>query len=84
MEENIVHTNMMPQYLEDHLGAIQCDHAPSTFELEVCFNSGIGTLSLSITKPWLPTVAALLKLGAKKQPDAKTSAKLRAESCFGK
>eukprot|EP00913_Durusdinium_trenchii_P022134 g20798.t1 len=33
-------------------------------DLVVCFNSGIGTLSLSITKPWLPTVAALLKLDA--------------------
>eukprot|EP00435_Cladocopium_sp_Y103_P029904 s3412_g7.t1 len=31
-------------------------------DLVVCFNSGIGTLSLSITRPWLPTVAALLKL----------------------
>ncbi|CAL1149738.1 unnamed protein product [Cladocopium goreaui] len=31
-------------------------------DLVVCFNSGIGTLSLSITKPWLLTVAALLKL----------------------
>ena len=30
---------------------------------QVCFNSGIGTLSLSITKPWLLTVAAVLKLG---------------------
>lgn len=30
---------------------------------EVCFNSGIGTLSLSITKPWLLTMAAVLKLG---------------------
>ena len=32
---------------------------------KVCFNSGIGTLSLSITKPWLLTVAALLKLGGR-------------------
>eukprot|EP00434_Breviolum_minutum_P016616 symbB.v1.2.014649.t1/scaffold1063.1/size201213/4 len=31
-------------------------------DLVVCFNSGIGTLSLSITKPWLLTVAAVLKL----------------------
>ncbi|CAL1156532.1 unnamed protein product [Cladocopium goreaui] len=31
-------------------------------DLVVCFNSGIGTLSVSITKPWLLTVAALLKL----------------------
>ena len=32
---------------------------------KVCFNSGIGTLSVSITKPWLLTVAALLKLGGR-------------------
>lgn len=32
---------------------------------KVCFNSGIRTLSLSITKPWLLTVAALLKLGGR-------------------
>ncbi|CAK9033640.1 Hypothetical protein (Fragment) [Durusdinium trenchii] len=38
--------------------------SPAQPDLVVCFNSGIGTLSLSITKPWLPTVAALLKLDA--------------------
>ncbi|CAJ1450301.1 unnamed protein product, partial [Effrenium voratum] len=36
--------------------------SPDRPDLAVCFNSGVGTLALTIASPWLPTLAALLKL----------------------